>query len=133
MDKRRQAAHPRNPNSPSDFEDLIKNSADQEYRTNYQGMVKNAAGDAIGAIFGNPNLLMALLTVQMFAFDGTFHIAPTGWYQCFNIFFVIENHFFPAACILLTGKTTEIHDCVWKALKNLIPGLDLREGMADFE
>ena len=46
-------------------------------------MVTNTLDEFIGIIFANPVLLMALQAAFMIAFDVTFYVVPSDWYQCF--------------------------------------------------
>jgi len=134
MDKARQGVHPRNPKDRDDFEQLILNGND-EYKKNFQGMITDqTTGVKVGVMFANPILLLVLKAALMIAFDGTFYVVPSEWYQCFTIFFVWDNHFFPGICILLSGKSESVYDSVWTALKTLL-GDDFNptEGMSDFE
>ena len=133
MQSRRDGIYPRKPQNHDDLEVLL-NNANDEFRSNYRGPVKDAQNNNIGMIFANPTLWLVLQAAMMIAFDGTFWVAPTGWYQLFNVFFVVENHFFVGACILLDGKSTDDYRSMWNAMNALMDNeFNPTQGMADFE
>ena len=133
MQTRRDGVYPRRPQNHDDLEGLL-NNANETFRSNYRGPVKDDQNNNIGMIFANPTLWLVLQAAMMIAFDGTFWVAPTGWYQLFNVFFVVENHFFVGACILLDGKSTDDYRCMWNAMNALMDNnFNPTQGMADFE
>jgi hypothetical protein len=122
----------RNPRTLVEFDQLLQTS--ESLSTFYKGTVRTPQdNEPCAFLFAQDGLLGGLRDSQNIAFDGTFFVVPSMFYQMFTVFFVREHHFFPGIVVLMTGKTYQKYLAVFEAIHELIPAFDPIEGMSDFE
>ena len=67
------------------------------------------------------------------AFDGTFWIVPSLFYQLFTIFIMNGRHFSPAIFFLMTGKSQSLYQACFLKISELIPEFSPNFAISDFE
>lgn len=70
---------------------------------------------------------------DVWAVDGTFFVTPTPFYQLITISFIQNHHAFPSIFILIEDKSQEIYFKLYTLIKILIPELNPRIILCDFE
>ena len=131
MRKNREKIFPKRPSSPDEMVTML-DAGIPFFDNNYKGAVKSE-GKTIGVAFSNKNLLNALKDKEDMAFDATYFVVPLLFYQLFTVHFIHKGQFFPAICILMTGKTENCYKAVFAKIKELCPAWKPKNGIADFE
>ena len=74
-----------------------------------------------------------LKTNQLWSIDGTFSVCPLPWKQFYTISILVDHHVVPIVYILLPSKTEIIYKKMLRVVTHLIPDLNPRIIICDFE
>lgn len=84
-------------------------------------------------IFSTRRNLQLLSQSHEWLTDGTFSTAPALFQQLYTVHIVQFNTVIPVVYALLPNKTRATYEKMLQELKNLVPGLQPQQLMADFE
>ena len=84
-------------------------------------------------IFFCDSMIENIRQAQSVAFDGTFWIVPSLFYQLFTIFIINGRHFSPAIFFLMTGKSQSLYQACFLKISELIPEFSPNFAISDFE
>ena len=84
-------------------------------------------------VFASDKGLNDLQSSRYLGMDGTFKVSPSEWYQVLIVHAYIHGKVFPRAFILLPDKSENTYDKAFTILKELMPNLNPKEVMVDFE
>ena len=116
MRKKRESLFPKIPKTIYDIPELMK-QAPNEISSIYQGLLRLPDRTPIGVLMYDKRLFNILKRKKHLAYDGTFFIVPSPFYQLWNLFFIQGNQYFPAVSVLFTGKHTDMYRSFWRKMK----------------
>ena len=116
MRKRRESLFPKIPKTIYDIPELMK-QAPNEISSIYQGLLRLPDRTPIGVLMYDKRLFNILKRKKHLAYDGTFFVVPSPFYQLWNLFFIQGNQYFPAVSVLFTGKHTDMYRSFWRKMK----------------
>ena len=84
-------------------------------------------------IFASDGQLELLRTASVVYIDATFRVVPRLFHQLFTLFVPLAEHTFPVCFALMSRKTTETYEAVFRVVHELVPQFEPSQIIADFE
>lgn len=134
MYKRRRTAMPTLPTDPRSCDATLVGSrfANVGQSPFYRGQVTVGDNDT-AVIFASDEQLELLRTASVVYIDATFRVVPTLFHQLFTMFVPFAEHTFPVCFALMSRKTSEMYEAVFRVVHELVPEFQPSQIIADFE
>ena len=126
--RHRRRLQPKIPQTIQEFIGLLDSSGYGQY---YKGSIQ--LGENFAVIFVPDTMKEVLNECQEISFDGTFFCCPALFSHIFTVFGVKEDKTFPCATVLMTAKTQELYEAVFRKIVQIAPEFSPVIAISDFE